>query len=91
MNTTEQSNHEAATASRPPAVAGVFIAVLRFCLPIVVLGGAVWAALALVGSRPAPVLAKFEPRATLVETMQPEVGNDRAVITGSGRSRPIDA
>ena len=43
MNTTEQSNHEAATASRPPAVAGVFIAVLRFCLPIVVLGGAVWA------------------------------------------------
>ena len=84
MNTTEQSNHEAATAPRPPAIAGVFIAVLRFCLPIVVLGGAVWAALALVGSRPAPVLAKFEPRATLVETMQPEVGNDRAVISGFG-------
>ncbi|MEE2681284.1 MAG: efflux RND transporter periplasmic adaptor subunit [Planctomycetota bacterium] len=68
----------------PPRAIRLIVATLRFILPVAVVVGAIYGSMILIGSRPQAPRIDTEERATLVETMVPEVRDARAVITGYG-------
>ena len=84
MNRTTPENSERMTKKQPPLVIRFLVGTLRFCLPVAVLGGAIYGASLLMGSRTRPPMRDIEARATLVETMVPTLTDDRAIITGYG-------
>ena len=67
-----------------PAFIRLLVAIFRFCLPIMVLAAGIWGAYLLTRSPAGPPMKAVEKRATLVETMVPEVREDQAIITGFG-------
>ncbi|MEC9234292.1 MAG: HlyD family efflux transporter periplasmic adaptor subunit, partial [Planctomycetota bacterium] len=69
---------------RRPDGLRVLLAVVRFLLPVLVMAGAVYGSILLIGARPTPPRIDRDQRATLVETVLPVTRPDRAVITGYG-------
>jgi membrane fusion protein (multidrug efflux system) len=73
-----------ATRSQPPAFIRMAVAVVRFVLPIIVIAAAGYGSYLLIGARPKPERFDVAQRATLVETIAPELIEDRVMVTGFG-------
>ena len=69
---------------RRPQGLRVLLGVARFLLPVLVMGGAVYGSILLIGARPTPPRIDRDQRATLVETILPVARPDQAVIIGYG-------
>ena len=70
--------------SGPPKVVRFLVALIRFCLPVIVIAAAIYGSIILIGSRPSAPRIDSDERATLVETITPILQTDRAIITGYG-------
>ena len=65
------------------------VAIIRFLIPVGVLGFAIAGAIWLISARPAPPVNSATAQATLVETIVPVPKIDRAVVTGYGTVQPF--
>ena len=94
-STTSKSSSPKATPSseRQPGMyqksAHTTVAVIRFLIPVGVLGFAIAGATWLISARPAPPAMTTDAQATLVETIIPVAKTDRAVVTGYGTVQPF--
>ncbi|HAW96248.1 MAG: hypothetical protein CMJ33_02405 [Phycisphaerae bacterium] len=68
----------------PPAFLQASVAVFRFMLPVLVIAVAGYGSFVLIGARPTPDRVDLPQRATIVETIQPSLMNDRIRVTGFG-------
>ena len=79
-----ESEHKDALRAHPPAFLRAAVAVFRFLLPVFVIAAAGYGSFVLIGARPKPDRVDLPQRATLVETIQPTLMNDRIQVTGFG-------
>lgn len=70
--------------SQPPSVIRAAVAVFRFMLPVLVIVVAGYGSFLLIGARPQPERLDVAQRATVVETIQPTLLDDRIEVTGFG-------
>ena len=78
----------AGSAAPPPKPVRAVVAVVRFAIPLVVLGTAVLVAVSLLSSRPEAARTTVEDRPTLVETFVPAVEDTVAEIVAYGTVEP---
>ena len=77
-----------APSSPPPRPIRIGVEVIRFLMPIVILGLAILGAMALLSTSPEAVRTDYQSRAALVETIVPEVGSQIAEIIAYGTVEP---
>tara|TARA_B100001059_G_scaffold213415_1_gene229242 strand:- start:643 stop:1923 length:1281 start_codon:yes stop_codon:yes gene_type:complete len=82
----EQSaaRHDGGSQNQPPAMIRAAVSVIRFMLPVIVIAAAGYGSFILIGARPTPERVDVPQRATVVETMQPTLIDDRIRVTGFG-------
>ncbi|MEE2894553.1 MAG: efflux RND transporter periplasmic adaptor subunit [Planctomycetota bacterium] len=78
----------AGSSAPPPKPIRAVVAVVRFAIPLVVLGTAVLVAVSLLASRPEAARTTVEDRPTLVETFVPVVEDTVAEIVAYGTVEP---
>ncbi len=69
--------------------AHAMVAIIRFMIPVAVLGFAITGAIWLISAKPLPPQIDMTPQATLVETIIPVLKKDRATVTGYGTIQPF--
>ena len=84
QSTASRQGGGAETSSHPPAMIRAVVAAIRFMLPVVVISAAAYGSFILIGARPKPERVDVPQRATVVETMQPVLIDDRIRVTGFG-------
>ena len=77
-----------APSSPPPRPIRIGVEVIRFLMPIVILGLAILGAMALLSTSPEAVRTEYESRAALVETIVPAAGTEIAEIIAYGTVEP---
>lgn len=88
QSTARPQGHDGGPRSQPPAMIRGVVSVIRFMLPVVVIAAAAYGSYILIGARPKPERVDVPQRATVVETMQPTLIDDRIQVTGFGTVEP---
>ena len=70
--------------SQPPASVRAAVAVFRFMLPVAVIAAAAYGSYVLIAARPDPKRVDVTQRAIVVETVVPDLIEDRIMVTGYG-------
>ena len=84
QSTARLQEHDGSPRSQPPAMIRGAVSVIRFMLPVLVIAAAGYGSFILIGARPQPERVDVPQRATVVETMQPTLIDDRIQVTGFG-------
>lgn len=84
QSTARLQEHDGSPRSQPPAMIRGAVSVIRFMLPVLVIAAAGYGSFILIAARPQPERVDVPQRATVVETMQPTLIDDRIQVTGFG-------